>query len=257
MKQTLVLGGPGAGKTTRLLGVMEAALERGIHPSKVAFVAFTNAAADEARNRARARFGLTDEDLPLFRTIHSLCFREMGLRRSDVLGESGLGEFAEICGELRDDEDTDGPATRLSASHLLTLDHYARTTRLTIRQAWEDHGASVDWFRLLRFSEAYKVYKRDRGLIDFTDMLDQYARTGAPTSATVAIVDEAQDLTKLQWRCVDIAFRKADELWIGGDDLQCQPGWTLVETTGGLRRLDKLNPQSDRLLAYSRVDAMV
>ena len=70
MNRHLVLGGPGAGKTERLLGAVEAALADGVRPSEVAFVAFTVAAADEARGRAATRFGLETKALLHFRTLH-------------------------------------------------------------------------------------------------------------------------------------------------------------------------------------------
>ena len=57
MRKVLVLGGPGAGKTTRLLRVMEEAMDAGTHPSRIAFVSFTTAAADVAKGRAMEKFG--------------------------------------------------------------------------------------------------------------------------------------------------------------------------------------------------------
>lgn len=227
MRQTLVLGGPGAGKTTRLLQVMERHLEAGVPPGRIAFVTFTRAAAGEARTRARERFGFTDDDLVNFRTLHSLAFRELGMRRADVLAEEHLSELAEITGELgtRGDGD-DAPASPdRQADALLTIDHYARTTRTGLRDAWQAHGGDVDWRRLERFSAAYGAYKADRGLTDFTDMLTEYARGGRPVPVDVAIVDEAQDLTLAQWAVADRAFGEARELWVGGDDDQSVHHW--------------------------------
>jgi DNA helicase-2/ATP-dependent DNA helicase PcrA len=228
MKKTLVLGGPGAGKTTRLLSVVEDALNRGIAPSEIAFCSFTNAAADEARDRAITRFGLSKADFPYFRTLHSLSFKELGLRHTDVFGKEGLDELAEVTGELCDPrwDSTGGPAMGPSADPLLTIDQYARTTRKTLREAWEDHGAKLDWFRLKRFVDAYTFYRNDRGLLDFTDMLERYAQDPMPpTPVRVAILDEVQDLTLLQWIVADRAFADAEELWAGGDDDQSLYRW--------------------------------
>lgn len=221
-------GGPGAGKTERLLKVMEGALDRGVEPDRIAVVTFTRVGAEEAKSRACAMFGLTPDQLPYVRTIHSFAFRELGLRRGDVLDEPGLAEVAELTGELQltGASDSDGPAARRSADALLTLDHYARTTMTSLRDAWSDHGGEVDWFRLLRFSEAYARYKRDRGVLDFTDMLERYVAErdgGAPVE--LAVVDEGQDLTRLQWAVVERAFSRADEMWVAGDDLQSIHRW--------------------------------
>ena len=200
MKKTLVLGGPGAGKTTRLLRVMEAAIERGVAPDRIAFVAFTNAAADEARERACKRFSLEPMQLPYFRTIHSLAFRELGLKRGDVLGDDHLEKISELTGELRGlgAAPEEGPVAGMSADPLITLDQYARTTRRSLREAWVDHGGELDWFRLKRFVDAYEAYKADLELLDFTDLLERYVSLALPpVPVEVAIVDEGQDLSLL------------------------------------------------------------
>ena len=67
--------------------------------------------------------------------------------------------------------------------------------------------------------------KLETGKVDFTDMLSQYAAGGLPIPVTVAVVDEAQDLTPLQWAVVDRAFAGVDDLWVGGDDDQAIHRW--------------------------------
>ena len=225
MKRTLVLGGPGAGKTERLIRLVESLLRAGGQPDRIAFLAFTRAAAHEARERTAAALGLDRADLVHFRTIHSHAFRALGLKRSDVLGEEHLAEVSDITGELfTGDAADDGPAAGRNADPLLTLDHYARTTMTSLRRAWEDHGGSVDWFRLKRFSDAYRDYKERRGLLDFTDMLEAHASCG-PAAVDDAIVDEAQDLTELQWSVVRRSFAAARSLTAAGDDDQSVHRW--------------------------------
>lgn len=228
--QTLILGGPGAGKTTRLLAIMEEALDRGTPPERIAFVAFTRSAAREATERACTRFGLAPKELPYFRTLHSMCFRELGLKQSDVLSEEHLREIGDATGELYNVRHQftggeEGPAAGRNADPLLTVDHYARTTKQSLKEAWSDHGGSIEWRRLERFSEAYRLYKKDRDLLDFTDMLTAFTDAGSPVPVDVAIIDEAQDLTPAQWSVADSAFASADEIWAGGDDDQAINKW--------------------------------
>lgn len=227
MKRKLVLGGPGAGKTKHLLDRIEEDIEQGVDPSRIALVSFTNAAADEARARACSRFNLESKDLPYFRTLHSLAFRELGLKRNEVIDEGHLAAIGELTGELfTGDSSTEQPAAGRNADPLLTLDHYARTTMTSLHQAWEDHGGSIEWFRLKRFTEAYRIFKEDEALVDFTDMLSMYL-TNAPGAVPVekAYVDESQDLTKLQHACVEKAFEETEQIMWAGDDDQSIHRW--------------------------------
>ena len=68
-----IFGPPGTGKTTALLDMVDKALSSGVSPNKIAFLAFTRKAANEAKERACERFKLdTQKDLQYFRTLHSL-----------------------------------------------------------------------------------------------------------------------------------------------------------------------------------------
>ena len=68
-----IFGPPGTGKTTTLLNMVDEALEKGITPQSIAFLAFTKKAANEAKERAAIRFGLDPKrDLVNFRTLHSM-----------------------------------------------------------------------------------------------------------------------------------------------------------------------------------------
>ena len=92
----LILGGPGCGKTTHLLDMVNEEIQLGILPYKIAFVAFTNAAANEAKTRAQDRFSLSEDDFPWFRTIHSMAFRRLGLQPDCVMDHQDWKFISEI-----------------------------------------------------------------------------------------------------------------------------------------------------------------
>ena len=54
--------------------------------------------SEEGRERTMERFGLTQKELPNFRTLHSLCHRMLGLSRSSVLNGQTLHEFNDLMG---------------------------------------------------------------------------------------------------------------------------------------------------------------
>jgi len=57
--KTIVLGPPGTGKTTTLLNLLEDYLKK-TNPNRIGYFAFTQKAANEARERAMERFNLSD-----------------------------------------------------------------------------------------------------------------------------------------------------------------------------------------------------
>ena len=82
--KTIVLGPPGTGKTTTLLNKVDDHLKQ-TDPNKIGYFAFTQKAAYEARDRAMEKFNLTEDDLPYFRTLHSLAFRRLGIKKESVM----------------------------------------------------------------------------------------------------------------------------------------------------------------------------
>ena len=242
--RSLLLGPPGCGKTERLLIEMERSLHRGVSPGRIAFVSFTRAAVREARARACEKFKLVPDDLPNFRTLHSLAFRGLNLRRGDVLDRSDLARLEEITGEeITGHHELDAPTLGERGDALLFLDQTSRAAGLTLEEMWHRHGAAIDWRRLERFVGAYHEFRRDSMKIDFTDMLeayvgrgvgadlDRFPMAGAPADVDDVFLDEAQDLSPLQWRVAERAFGSAENLWVAGDDDQAIYAWAGADAT--------------------------
>lgn len=237
----LILGGPGTGKTTFQLAQMERFLEQGVAPNQVAFVSFTKAAVDEAKARAISRFNLEDRDLPYFRTIHSLCFRALGLRRDDVLSPRDWGKISEAaavdltpvgqwtaaCAEVDEDIPGDG-ATQ--GDQALSLIQYARAVRSPLETVWREYGADVPWHVVDRLNGCISQYKQQFGKYEFADMLSEYIKQRMTCPVKVAIIDEAQDLTAAQWSVVRTGFAPADTVLVSGDDDQAIHTWAGAAT---------------------------
>ena len=94
-----ISGPPGTGKTTTLLNMVDEALEAGVHPHRIAFLAFTRKAANEAKERAAARFNLDPKkDLIFFRTLHSLALTMSDIRPEQVMQEEHYRELSQAIG---------------------------------------------------------------------------------------------------------------------------------------------------------------
>lgn len=228
----LVLGGPGCGKTTRLLSLCEEELARGVPASRIAFVTFTKNAATEAKGRAAAKFALDAEhDLPWFRTIHSLAYAKLSMTREEMMDKRDWQQFGQVVGETLSGyaaSTEDGgliAGGRDIGDQLLRIVDYASTTCQSLQSAWQQLGEAIGWWRVLRFQQALAEYKRDVGKMDFTDLLHTYVVQGAPVDVEVAFIDEAQDLTAAQWLVVRHAFSGAQRVYVGGDDDQAIYHW--------------------------------
>jgi DNA helicase-2/ATP-dependent DNA helicase PcrA len=227
---TILLGPPGTGKTTSLLNIMEHELQNGVKPHKIGFVSFTRKATFEAKERAAAKFGFNLDDLPYFRTIHSLAFTGMGLNRSQVMQRKDYLELGRVLNVEISGTNIIEDGIVVSGSpigdRLLFCDNLARNRCVSVHEQWRRLADDeITWPMQDRFSRTLVEYKRSKGLIDYTDMLERFGEEGYVPLLDVLIVDEAQDLSKLQWRNVDAIARLAKRVYIAGDDDQAIYRW--------------------------------
>ena len=75
----VILGPPGTGKTSTLLGLIEDELEKGTEPERIGFFTFTKKAVKEGKERAMDKFNIGNKNLPFFRTAMARGGRRCGL----------------------------------------------------------------------------------------------------------------------------------------------------------------------------------
>lgn len=206
-------------------------MDSGVLPTRVAYVSFTRKAVKEAQDRASAKFGFSYQDMPYYKTVHSLCFQQLGVSKKDVLGGVHLNEIANLMGiqftGAYDEDGTGMPTGGADGDQFLFLDNLARAREESLATVYhEQDNPPFSWYQLKQFSDTLREYKRDTGLVDFTDMLTRYIQTGIPLDVDVAVIDEAQDLSKLQWRVIKKAFHDVKRVYIAGDDDQAIYTWS-------------------------------
>lgn len=226
-KVNIVYGPPGTGKTTNLLNIIEKALSNGIKPWDIGYISYTKAAVRVAVSRATAKFNLKQEHFPYFQTLHALCKQQANISSNNIIQSSHKKEFCEIFGLSYTgnayESDYFGMAL---GDKLFQLEELSRIKQQDLQRTWmESIDEEVDICELGRFAEAYHRFKSNNLLYDFTDILDSFISLTDIPNLKLLVVDEAQDLSKLQWACINKLIVNSDEVYITGDDDQAIYEW--------------------------------
>lgn len=244
-RHELILGGPGCGKTTRLLEIMEQCLRDEIPSERIAFISFTRAAVGEAKERAMTQFDLSARSLPFFRTLHSLAFFLLGIESNELMNDDDYAAIGKALGLKFDGVDETEREAR-NGDRLLFVDAIARARGRALREEYNTGAHDVPWPILQHAIASINKYKQDMGLYDYQDLIDVCREQ---LDVDVAIIDEAQDLTTAQWRMVDSVLSNVPRVVYAGDDDQAIYQWTGADVERFLH-LDAARetlPQSHRL----------
>jgi len=239
--KTIVLGPPGTGKTHTLLNKVDDYLKE-TDPDKVGYFAFTKKAANEAKERAIDKFNFTEDDLPYFRTLHSLAFRRLGINKENVMQRrhyEDLGKKINIQIDYNDwDEEETGLFT--TKSDYLRIIHLAKLRNITLDQQFnlKEHNQKLEYTKLKIIGNELERYKKEYGLIDYNDMILDFVKSDKSPKFDVVFIDEAQDLSRMQWDMVD-SFNTNDS-FIAGDDDQAIFRWAGADVDSFITQTGKI-----------------
>ena len=228
-----IFGPPGTGKTTTLLNMLDEALSQGVSPHRIAFLAFTRKAAHEAKERASMRFGLDPKkDLIHFRTLHSLALAMTDIRAEQIMREQNYRELGNaigvpLGGAKAGNFDDDLPSLVAGNDPILSLINLARLRKVPLRHQYNASGIAADWNTVHYVAKCLADYKARMGLYDFTDLLDEFIRQPDRYCPEFDLIflDEAQDLSPLQWDIAHILDAKSKRMYAAGDDDQAIYRW--------------------------------
>jgi hypothetical protein len=243
---TKIYGPPGTGKTHTLLALVQKAIANGTTPDQIGYFSFTNKATEEAKSRMTKVFPQYDvaTAFPYFRTLHSLANQCLRTRVNllsedqarafdrDVLIERPLmregDESSRVVRVKHPILDAASTARAIKQSFVEYLRTMPQSQRWTLNKwlglkfsGWENTFPEPDIKRFSAYYERFEAYKRSLGAIDYADMLERAVEQSENLPQfELLIVDEAQDLTPVQWDLVKVLISRAKLTYVAGDDDQ-------------------------------------
>ena len=261
-----VIGPPGTGKTRRLLNEVQKYVKKGISLNRIGYFAFTRKAAGEARDRyLNVETHLSKKDIKHFQTLHSLAFNNLGLKEENVMQELNYKRIGEECGiqvTYASYETNSWNGIFSSDSEYLNLINLARVRQTSPLDELDrnEHLGKIERFKLDAIAKEIYDYKKTNGLIDFTDMLDKFLVKGNVNNKfDVIFVDEAQDLSLIQWKMIEKIERDNQcDVWVAGDDDQAIFGWAGADVDSFIDWKAKEIPlqQSERVPSEIQIKAL-
>ncbi|MCM5681725.1 UvrD-helicase domain-containing protein [Schlegelella sp. S2-27] len=245
----LVLAGAGSGKTRVITHKIARLLQAGYQPGQIAAITFTNKAAEEMRERAKALVGPRAAKHLVISTFHSLGVK---LLRAD--GQRlGLKEKFSIL-------DSDDVLSILRDAGSTTDAALARRWQWTI-SLWKNQGLSSDQAEAAVQNDDERVAARVMRLyeerllayqaVDFDDLIglplkllqrDDEARAKWQDTLRYVLVDEYQDTNAVQYELLKALVGERAMFTAVGDDDQSIYGWRGA-TIENLKRLPQEYPQ--------------
>ena len=240
----LVLAGAGSGKTRVIVHKIARLLEAGYAPAQIAAITFTNKAAQEMRERAKAFVGARAAGALVVSTFHALGVRLLRAdgERIGLKPNFSILDANDVLGVLKDAGTTtdNAQARRWQWAISLWKNQGLSSDEAEAAAQGEDERSAARVMR--RYEERLAAYQA----VDFDDLIGlslkllvRDAETRAKWQSTLRylLVDEVQDTNATQYEMLRLlADPQAPRFTAVGDDDQSIYGWRGA-TIENLKRL--------------------
>lgn len=232
----LLLAGAGSGKTRVLIHRIAYLIqERGVSPTNILAVTFTNKAAGEMKARLQELVGIISSILWVS-TFHSSCVRilrddieKLGYTRNFTIydGTDQITLVKQVLNELQID------SKQIRANSILNAISNAKNKLLD----YDAYAGTVGSFFEQRVADAYKLYQRhlvENVALDFDDLLMLTVRLFEEFPEVLEhyqekfryiLIDEYQDTNRAQYMIARLLAQKYRNICAIGDDDQSIYAW--------------------------------
>jgi len=241
-------GPPGTGKTHKLISRAKAYIRIGTPLDKIGYFAFTKKAAKVARDR----MPVDSDKLYYFRTIHSFAYDQLDLDDTMVMQPKDyvdIGKKLNIKIKYYDKYNKEEIFYLNIESPYFKMIGRAMNRCTTVEEELdrnEHNKKEIKPWILKDLDKNLKAYKDTMEKLDFNDMIDQLLEKDLP-KFKVIFIDEAQDLSPLQWKLFDKLKEYADDIYLAGDDDQAIFAWAGADVDRFIQE-----PGKEKVLKYSK-----
>lgn len=242
----LLLAGAGSGKTKTLTHrIAYLVAVRGVRPTNILAVTFTNKAAKEMRERLAHLTSSSADDrsfMPFMGTFHSICVRllrfdgeQIGIPRNFVIFDEAdrLSTIKEAMKQLGISDKQITPrsiASMISSAKndMVTPEEFAAASKLPVQRVAAD------------IYPRYERMKKAAAALDFDDLIGETVKLLSEVKEIrekwqrqfeYILIDEYQDTNTAQYRLVKLLINSSANICVVGDDWQSIYSWRGADFT--------------------------
>lgn len=222
----LVLAGPGSGKTAVITQRTKRLIEKGVNPRKILVVTFTKAAAVQMKERFHSMMKGVSAPVQ-FGTFHAIFFSILkhaynynvnSIIKEDVKNQFFREMIRTYSLEIEDENEFISELSgeiSLVKGEMIALEHYysKNCSEEVFREMFEKYQKMLTEKRLIDFDDmlvyCYELLKKRKDILAMWQQQFQYI-----------MIDEFQDINKLQYEIIKLLAMPENNLFIVGDDDQ-------------------------------------